>query len=191
MTKVELFNTALSTLGVELLSKETDKSRNGEYCRSFYPMAARAVLTSFDWNCARRRILLNAIDVNAQGYNADLTDFEYQYVLPSDWLKMVSINDSPETKRLIEAGYLYCDSNDIKLVYTSREIEPEVAGDELPFTESMCNAIGLYIAYRLSLSIVKNSPAQLLYQEYTQALLDAQGQDAMDKEQDQIGGWIE
>ena len=192
-TKKEIFNNALMAIGQDPLSRETDQHRNGKYCRNFYPMAAKTVLQTFEWNCAMSRAKLTAIEETDPVWNADLTGFEYQYLLPVDCLTLVSVNGSKEESRLVERRYLYFNSDEVQILYVADISEPATEGGDIPYSPLLADSISLLMAYRLATSIATDKKGQQsvqIYQEYLRTLQEAQGHDAMERSEDNEGEWV-
>ena len=191
MTRVELYNQALAAVGTDRIFDENQHDRNGQECRRHYKPSCRNILAQFEWSCAMTRQLLTQIEEGDEGYNADLYPYEYQYALPADCLKIVSINGSRETPRLKERRYLYTNTDEVILSYIADVSEPDSPADELPFPDPLCDTIARFMAYSMYRVVSPKMNPQVLYAEYQQAMLKAQEADGMDRFEDEPAeGWI-
>lgn len=86
-SEVDLCNLALSHLGDEadiIAISPPDGSRQAAHCARFYPLARDAVLQSFPWSFATKRITLAAMT------NPSPHDWQYAYALPATCLRPLS-----------------------------------------------------------------------------------------------------
>jgi len=191
MTKIDIFNQALTLMGVDPISDENQRDRNGRECRRHYAMASRNILAQFEWSCAMTRAELTALGEEAFGYNADIYPYEYQYPLPNDCLKVVAINESREIPRLKERGYLYTNADEVILSYIGDVSEPEEAGGELVYSDHLAETIVRFMAYKMAPLIAPKMNPQLLYQEYRNAMIEAQDADGSERTEDNTPeAWI-
>lgn len=193
MTKLEIFNIALLSAGTDPIPMESDKSRNGIMCRSFYTLAAKTILDEYDWPSAVKRAELSPIEETDPRYNADLFLREYQYEIPEDCIAVRSIGGDVTVPRLVEGGYLYCDEDEIVLDYIADISEPETEGGELLFPPLVCDSIARYMAYRMAPKISPKMNVSQLWQEYLvtlQKAKDAAGRERRESNQDEDGEWL-
>lgn len=111
-SKIQICNLALSKLNAENIVNVTDDSRSAELCNDFYDSAVDAVLRSYLWNCAKERVTLAALAT------APLFDWDYQYELPVDCLRV--IRSEPDQEFVIEAGKLLTDCETCSILYIKR-----------------------------------------------------------------------
>lgn len=84
---VDICNQALSRLGDSATVASIDPpegSAQAEHCARFYPMARDALLESFPWKFATRRVRLAALAVPSWNW-------AYAYALPSDCLHALAV----------------------------------------------------------------------------------------------------
>jgi len=98
----------------------------------------------------------------------NLTDYDYQYVLPEDCLRILDVEDSTQFKR--EGYFLYCDTEYPTVRYVKMSTDPD----------EWDNFIQTAISLRLAMMICEGvtgsaSMAQVLQQEYMQVLVSAMG----------------
>lgn len=83
MTKTELCNMALARIGDKRINDfETDASTQGIHCRLHYEQTKKALLRSFRWNFASKRVALS------EDSSTPLFEWDHQYLLPSDFLRL-------------------------------------------------------------------------------------------------------
>ncbi len=84
---VSICSNALLQLGKSPLSSLEDVSDAATICANIYPEERRALLRDHPWNSATKRVILAPlVDVPAFGFGA-------QFLLPSDFLRLVSVGD--------------------------------------------------------------------------------------------------
>ena len=82
MNIVEISNIALSSIGITTgISALTETTKEARMCNRFYPIVRDAVLEAFDWDFARKRIVLSLLSTTYTGW-------DYAYAMPSDCIKI-------------------------------------------------------------------------------------------------------
>lgn len=81
-TPTHICNLALAHLGIgkKISTFETDRSEQGNACRSFYDSARLATLRDFEWPFNTKFIALGLVAINPT------TEWKYSYAYPSDCL---------------------------------------------------------------------------------------------------------
>lgn len=85
---LEIYNLAITRLGHEPMSSESENTKAGRLCRLHYPTLRDAVLRAHPWNFAVRRVALAQLSVTPA------FEFDFAYALPTDpyCLKIVRTN---------------------------------------------------------------------------------------------------
>lgn len=170
MTEVEVCTAALLVLGAQpitSLSENTDRART---CAGLYPIVLDSLLREHTWACATKRITL-APDAEAPEY-----DYTYQFTLPSDFLRLLSVGEyGYEVDHRIEGRKLLCDENPCKLRYIYRN-EIEATWDTM-LVECMVMALAARMAYAVTQSAAL---AEVLEKNLAALLQKARSVDAMD-----------
>jgi hypothetical protein len=82
---VEICSNALLLLGAQTINSFDDESDRATLVSNLWPNALEAILRSHPWNCAIRRVSL-APDAAAPDF-----DYSYQFTLPGDCLRKLSV----------------------------------------------------------------------------------------------------
>lgn len=102
---VEICNRALDALGVEIITSFGDGTRASGLCNRYFSQVRDDVLRSHPWNCAIKRETL------AASVTAPTWGFDYAYPLPSDCLRVVTVEgeDVDGGAWQVEAGSIVTD----------------------------------------------------------------------------------
>ncbi len=177
MTPVNLCNMALHRIGAAPISNlETDKTKSAVACQALYEQTRDALLRAHDWAfaCEVQELTSETDD--------GLTVFEYKYTLPADpWCLKVrhllddEMGDGNYPYKLMGRA-IYTDLEDAYLEYTRRVEDPD--DWDVLFTEAL--------AWRLAAELIRplgNKSGVDADQKYADAMLDAKGADAQEKQE--------
>lgn len=165
--KLTICNSALIKLGAETISDINDNSKRAKLCANQYDIIKRKMLRAHPWNFAIKRVEL------FNDGNTPLYEFQYQFDLPSDCLKILSLENS-DTKFKVEGRKLLCDENEIKLTYIA-EVNEDLFDSQ--FVEVMSLALASDIAYAMNQS---NEFSQSLKAELDEMLKPARSFDSQE-----------
>lgn len=150
-SKADICNAALNNLGASATVVSIDPPDGSAYslhCARVYPMALQQILASHPWQFAIERKVLAAVsDGNDQ--------WAYKKALPANCLRPLSLIDSASTSDydsipfIIEGTNLFCDSDDVTLIYIVSEVD---AGRMTPI---FVRALADLIAFMLSGPVMK------------------------------------
>ena len=171
-SKTEVANTALSIVGEQPISSFSDNSRSARVVANRYDDVRRSVLREHFWNAAKARQKL------AKLAQAPPFGWNYQYQLPSDWLRLVRINGrDPLSERYeIEGLKLLTDMDPVRLVYIRDEQDPS------KWDALLREAVAARLASEIAVPIVQSRQARNdAWQIYLQKLQSARTADAMDE----------
>ena len=123
-TKLSIYNGILRLLGQRKLASLTEESPSRRYLDdAFDDGLVDYCLSQGQWHFATRSSILDAsVSIDPEfGY-------QYAFELPDDFLNLVAICydeyfKSPITEYSLEAGILYCDSDEIYIKYVSNDAE--------------------------------------------------------------------
>lgn len=146
---INVCNQALMKIGAKRITAFDDATVEARDCSACYTTMRDQVLEVIPWSFAKRRsIRTAATDTPAFGYT-------YQYALPSDCLKVLSILAYPaqgkEPNWTVEGNYLLTNEEEVFLHYTAR------VEDATHFSPSFIRALSLYLAAHLAMSISKSA----------------------------------
>lgn len=86
--KVGIVNAAIRLLRGTVISSLTDGTTNANVAADLFDTVRDDVLRSHNWNFATKRQKL------ARSATVPAFEFDYGYVLPSDWIRTVSVHDN-------------------------------------------------------------------------------------------------
>jgi hypothetical protein len=114
-TPVSICSNALLMLGDAPISSFDDNSDRARLAANIWPTARDYVLRRHPWNCAIRRQTLNP-DAEAPAF-----DFAYQYTLPGDLLRVLSIGEQgTRVPYRVEGRKILTDARPLLLRYIYR-----------------------------------------------------------------------
>lgn len=110
---VEICNKALVSLGADTILDITEDSENARKLNVIYEPTLHDLLRIHPWNFAQKRASL------AQLTTTPAFGYSYYYQLPSDYERMVSINNQTTIDYVIENGKLACSESSANIIYTA------------------------------------------------------------------------
>jgi len=176
-TDVSICSNASLMLGgqpINDLAEATDRAR---LASNLYPPVRNYVLRRHPWNCCIKRVVL-APDTETPAF-----DWDYQYTLPADYLRAMSVGEaSMEVEFRIESGKLLCDENPAMLRYVSRNENPATWDDMLVW--AMTVSMKAVMAYPITQSA---SMEQLIEDALKDVLKQARAVDGMEDSPETLG----
>jgi len=165
---IKIANFALAKIGEASITSFGDGTPTSNAANLLYEQSSNEVLASWDWNCATARAALTQDATTPEG-----DDWDYQYDLPGDHLRLIELIDS-DADYLLEGKKILCNEDEVSIRYV-REIS-----DPTFFPPYMIDAIACHLAYRLANKITEANTGleQRMYLEYEAALLRAKQYDA-------------
>lgn len=150
-SKTEVCNLALSLVGeMRITAFEDEDDLNARICRDSYDQCRDSLLRSALWSFATKRAVLAAYA------SAPVFGEGYQYVLPADFLRMISINDiyavsMPDDFRIEmvdNTKVLVTDEDAAKIRYIYRNDIP--ATYDAVFVKALYTSIAAQVAYTIT-----------------------------------------
>lgn len=120
LSETSLCNTALSKIGSKRINNiETDSSEEAIQCRLHYEPTRDSLLCMFKWPFAIVRVVLSE-DTNAPAFN-----WENQFILPTDFLRLITIDEIDDTLEVddrfsIENHRILTNESTISIVYVKK-----------------------------------------------------------------------
>lgn len=169
-TSVSICSNALLMLGAQPINDMGEDLDRARIAANLYPSVRDDMLRSHPWNCAVKRVVLSPDTVSpAFGY-------AYQFRLPSDWLRTLSVGDyGAEIDFRSEGRMLLADDDPLKLRYIFRN-ENESTWDAM-LVQCMTLAMAARMAYAITQSASLESTR---LQELQMALKRARAADGQD-----------
>ena len=158
-SKTDICNFALSAIGSKRITAVTDDNERARVCDLFYDQARLETLQAHPWGSATARASV-AADATAPTWG-----YDNRYLLPSDFVRAVSIDSASRNKWEIEGAYLVTNEDSplsLKYVYDLQ--------DTTKMSPTLVAAISLklavYIVERLvNESANKKAQLELKFQE--------------------------
>ena len=117
ITTTDICNMALNRIGAKRITDfDTDTSVEAVACQLHYEPTRDAILRGFEWNFASGRATLRK-DTNTPDFG-----YDNQFVLPNDFLRIKSLNDSDTSPGdyVIEGSLLLTDDDEVELLYIKK-----------------------------------------------------------------------
>ena len=167
---VDICNRALSRLGTKTISSLTDGSPNQKYCSIFLLDAVSEVLDAFDYHAAVRQLQL------ARDATAPLYGYDYQYPLPSDFLRIKETETGGDSYT-IESGKILTNAESVFVKYIYLPETP------IGLSSYIIKAIVAALAVRLAEPLIsKDELYQKIYRDYEKSMAMAEEKEANNKE---------
>lgn len=181
-TVVSICNSALIKCGVDTtISSLLDDSKEARLCNALYETVRDELLEEAYWNFATKRATLAQIATNP-AFN-----YSYQYQLPSDCVRVKSLDDASMAFK-IEEGKLLTNDSTAKLVYISNAVP--VARYSAKFREALAWRLAANIAFSFNQSSSqRDSLIGIAEQWLSKAKTDDAQNDFMDRFQQDI--WLD
>ncbi|MFT3806104.1 hypothetical protein [Arenimonas sp.] len=176
-TPVQLCSNALLSIGSKPINSFEDLTDAAQAARSLYPTVRDAILRAHPWNCAIKRVVLSP-DAIAPAF-----DYAYQYTVPGDWLRTMSVGrvgDEPEYKA--EGRKILTDASALYLRYIFRNT---VTGS---WDALLIQCVEVAMAAALAPAIPRDlNKAKAKQFELEQLLKQARAVDGMDETPETVG----
>lgn len=129
MTKTDIFNRALDSVGSANVSSPTDGSREANVCSGWYTLIKDSVLEEAEWGFAERNQTLALVSGSSDTPYSD--EFTYAYAYPADCLIANSILNTGsalakdqipfklQTNATLDVIYILTNEEDAVLLYTA------------------------------------------------------------------------
>lgn len=181
--KTEVINRALIKIGANTIASPDEASEQARKALLVFETVAQNELRRQAWSFAKKRATLAPLAVSTGG-----DDFGTSFNLPSDCLRLVSLNGNwvftsireitsdPVPSYAIEGRTLQTNDSTAKIVYVA-----DVSGDVSLWDATFVEAMACRLATEIVQSITKNmSLKQSLKQDYVEALKEAKRTNAIE-----------
>jgi hypothetical protein len=155
-SEVDICNGALNQLGASTILSLTEDSKNARLCNARYTQIRDSIFRSHLWNCLMKRVEL-AKDTETPSWG-----FSYQFTLPADCLRVVTILNYDYDYK-IEGRKILANHGTVKIQYVSRITDPNQY-DEL-LRECISAGLAADIAYGITSSNPVSSNMYALFQD--------------------------
>lgn len=172
----DVVNVALRLIGQNPITSLGDGSTNANTAVDIYSDLLDDLLCSHPWNFATKRVQL------AQSATDPSFEFDNAFVLPSDWLRTISVHDNNaghgtvlyRTEQVAGQNVIVASSDAIYLRYVSRVTDPNLwsADFRRAFSEALARDMAIPIAS-------SNSMRDQYASEFARSMARARSSDAM------------
>lgn len=176
-SEVQICSNALLLVGADTINSFSDESDRAKLVSNLWENVRDAVLRAHPWNCAVKREAL-APDVDGPDF-----DYSYQFTLPGDCLRVLSVGQKGEaTDYEIEGRKILVDDNPCYLRYVYRN-EDVASWDAL-----LVEAATAYMAMTCAYPLTKSSTVQKQMAElYSFKLRQARTVDGLEAPTEDVG----
>lgn len=177
-TDLDICNNALLMLGARVLTDFNDPaSDHADLVRNLWPVERDATLRAHPWNCAIARVQLAAL---AQ---APAFDWSYQFNLPGDFLRILSVGLDGETPLYrVEGRRILADDSPLYLKYIFRN-EDITTWDSL-LVAATVSRMAMVLAYPVTKSA---SMQEQMGAMHARALQEARTVDGQEDTPEEVG----
>ena len=160
VSKVSICNYALSSLGSKLITLLDNSTHEGRQCLARYEPTRDALLEMFNWTFAKAQVEL------ARSATNPVYGFGYKYLLPSDCIKVRSMEETAEYE--VVGKHIHTSSETATISYTKRE------EDETFYSSLFCILFSMRMAKDLCMPLTgSKSLLQRVEGEYLTAFAEA------------------
>lgn len=166
-SEVSICTNALVKCGAEGIVSMTEDNRRAILCNAVYADLRDTLLISHPWNFAIKRVQL------AQTTTPPLFDFTYEYLLPADCLRVLSVDSTlPWAK---EVDKIVANDSTINIKYIAQVTDPN------KFTAQFREGLSLYIAKELCFALTQSNPrTEALESKFEQHIRSCRSYDAQE-----------
>lgn len=152
-TNIGICSNALLKIGAEGITSYEDGTAEAEIAYSLYPMVRDALLSSYPWSFAKAQKTLPRLS------NVPVADYQYAYLLPNDFLRVISAGSGMRSRGIEYRVYenrLHTNSPTVILNYIFRPYEST-------FPAFFCEALIARLAAEFCLPLTEStSRAEML-----------------------------
>ena len=184
-SEIGICNSALVKIGANRIVALDEGSRNANACAELYAKLRDNLLRAHVWNFATVRIKL------ARLASTPAFGFAYEYQLPVDWLRTISVHDNDRgdgfVEYRVEGRRLRCSAEDVYLRY----IRIVTDANEMP--SDFREALALMLACDLAIPIAQsNALREIMDEAFRDTLARAKSADALEDFPEAMpeGSWV-
>lgn len=170
VSAVSICSNALLQLGDDPISSFDEDNDRTRLVANLYEQKRDAVLRSHPWNCAIKRVVLSPSTTTPE------FDWAYQFDLPADWLRNLSVGlvGDPDD-HAVEGRMILMDSNVCYLRYIFRNDVPETWDSLL--IDSMTEVMKAAITYATTKSTSKEQSVEQIVRDVLRSARAVDGQE--------------
>jgi hypothetical protein len=142
---IQICNRALRLLNHSSITSLEDGTTEAEACKFLYANVKAELLSSYPWKATIKSVVLSPIHLNSEQHNNLKLSFQYKFILPTDCLRIISLNGSNNYMK--DGLYLYAYTNVANLNYISNIKEEEF---NISFSYLLSLKLALEMSYNLT-----------------------------------------
>lgn len=146
-TSISLCSKALLKIGASTITSFEEGTAEAEVAANLYPYIRDGLLSSYPWSFAVAQVRLARLETSP------LADYNYSYLLPSDFLRIVSAGSGGRGRGLeyrIVEDCLHTNLQEVNLTYIARP-------DENIFPAYFCEALINKLAFEFCIPLTESS----------------------------------
>ncbi len=175
LSSTEICNSALIKVGADRIDDITDLNKRARLCNEQYDKKRKNLIAAHPWNFATKRVALSPDAATP------LYEFDVQYTLPADCLRVVGTNLLVDQEWKVEGRKILCNDSSLSIKYIFDQTDTTKFTPH--FDEALASDIARDIAYAITQS---NSRADSLKKDYDLAIRDARSFDAQEGTVEQV-----
>lgn len=113
---VQICNYALTMIGAERINALDEDTKQARELNAVYELVRDACLAEHEWSFATQRVSLGAALSDTP-----LFDYDYQYSLPSNCLRVIETDLGENEPWKVEGRYLLCNASAVYIKYVKKE----------------------------------------------------------------------
>lgn len=159
-TVVSICSNALLMLGAKPINSLTEENDRARIASNLWEGVRDDLLRSHPWNCAIKRVVLSP-EATTPAF-----DYAYQFALPGDLLRILSLGERGEyVEYRVEGRRLLTDSNVVNLRYVFQNDNPATWDSALVYAAElrMAAAMAYAITQSATLAETKRQEAELAF----------------------------
>jgi hypothetical protein len=143
-SNTDIQNRALTLLSADRIQTDNNTSEQARKMNAIYDSTRDAMLSEHNWNFAMKERQLSLLSDEPIK-----DDWDYVYQLPSDCLRVLNIEG--DYQFAIYSNKLYTNTDDVRILYVSRETDPN------RFSAGFIKALAARLAADLAFGITQNA----------------------------------
>lgn len=170
VTEVTICNSALIKIGAERILSLDDNTARAKILKEIYPIVRDDMIASHPWNFATDRVVLAAL------VTAPLYEWDYQFQLPSNCLRVYGTDIDPEPWK-VEDGKLLCNFSEVTIKFIKQVTDTSKFSSY--FVEAFACRLAAEIAYAITQSTTLKDSAEAKYERQLRVARSFDAQESM------------
>lgn len=142
-SEVQIINVGLVMIGSSQIGNLSDRGDLADKCRLLWPSIRGAVFRSHPWKCITKAAVLT------QTTTTPVHTYDYAYVLPADFVRMVGMSE-PDADYRVYGQNLHCDDSPAYIDYVY------LCTDCTKYSDDLCLALSMNFAYWAGFGIAQS-----------------------------------